>query len=243
MIEGDPFVALAAGLDNHGLAADPAGAGEMMESASLDALELELRLLPGVMAVGLEGESEQLTVQLLVASSEGTQDLRRRAAEVGRSHIDRPIYIEIEASVSRPEGRSGLVARNNRVRLLAVRVMDDQSEAEVHLAYGGARTVGRGPGDQGRGVVLATLEALEGLGASVAFEIAAVASLSLDAKQITVVVLSPADDGTDRLGVAKGATFAEAACRATLNALNRHLEAQASMAGRVFVDPVFVDPA
>ncbi len=200
--------------------------GEDMDSQSLGALELELRLLPGVVGVGLDERQEELTVRLFVSPEEGVADLRRRASEVGKSHSDRPIFIEIEGASAAAEDRHEEHPRTGRVALLAVRSHEAANEVEVHLSFHEARTVGRGSAGHGRGAAMATLEALEGLGARLRFRVEAVASVSLDFSQTTVVVLRPLSGEGDRMGVAMGSTLDESASRATLNALNRYLETE-----------------
>jgi hypothetical protein len=219
-------------------AGTPGRDGEMTVAAGNAALELELRQLPGVVGVGLDYDDGALTVHLLVSPQERVTDLRRRASEVGRSHAEGPVIIEIEGADPLSEtlvasgvtevGEAGgvpapSVAQGERVRMLAVRVVEEENEVEVHLARGSARTVGRGRCGLPEGAVLATMEALEGLGARLPFTTRATGSLLVAFDHVVVVTLGPTSGGDDRMGVARAATVEEAATKATLHALNRFL--------------------
>src|ERR1700694_5001569 len=197
-----------------------------MTEAALDALELELRLLSGVVGVGAERSADALTIHLYVDpranSIQETSELRRRASEIGRSHIEGPVFIEIEGA-NATAGRGAFSSDSPRVNLLAIREDEIEDEVEVHLSHGGARTVGRGNSRQPGGAVTATIEALEQLGAQLPSRLKAIATVTMGSGQVTVVMLGASDDGPDRLGVARAATAAESASRATPQAPNRYL--------------------
>ncbi len=220
----------------------------MANGSSTAALELELRQLPGVVGVGLEDREDVLTVHLLVSPTERVPDLRRRASEVGRSHIDGPVIIEIDCAERRaagvvsaprvatataetptaePEGGVTVaetpVAASERVRILAVRVVEEEDEVEVHLSRGGARTVGRGRRGLAEGAVMATVEALESLGARLPFKARAAGSMLVGFDYVVMVSLEPTSGGNDRMGTARAPAVEEAATKATLHALNRFL--------------------
>jgi hypothetical protein len=63
----------------------------------LDRLELELRCVPGVVAVGLEGANtgEGLVVQAVVLSHAAAPDLRSRVRRVIDAHVREPVSVEI----------------------------------------------------------------------------------------------------------------------------------------------------
>ena len=63
----------------------------------LDRLELELRCVPGVVAVGLEGDSDGdgLVVQAVVLSSAAPADLRSRVRRVLDANVREPVSLEI----------------------------------------------------------------------------------------------------------------------------------------------------
>jgi hypothetical protein len=199
----------------------------------LDALELELRQLPGVVGVGLDDTGEAVVVHLFVSPHDPPGDLRRRASEVGRSHLEGPVVIEIEAAAA--TGTSAIAAVGTspaRVRLLAVRIDEAEGEVEVHLAYGGSRTVGRGQAASSNGSVAATLEALGSLGMSLPYRPKAVATVAVGLDHIVVVSLEAENGSPDRMGVAQAATNEESAARATLHALNRLLSAEGAFRGQ-----------
>ena len=63
----------------------------------LDRLELELRCVPGVVAVGLECErdGEGLVVQAIVLASVAPPDLRARVRRVVDANVREPVSLEI----------------------------------------------------------------------------------------------------------------------------------------------------
>ena len=66
-------------------------------TTDLDRLELELRCVPGVVAVGLDRDSdgEGLLVQTVVLASVAPQDLRARIRRVVDANVREPVSIEI----------------------------------------------------------------------------------------------------------------------------------------------------
>ena len=181
-----------------------------------DALELELRLIPGVRMVAFGERSNVLLVQIGVGEDADEHELRQRAATVARAHLDEPHVVEVVG-----EG----VREGERVRVLAVIVLPDQ-EVEVHLAKGGRRTIGRyRSDDEINAAVGGALEALEALGLEVPFSPGWSGPLPDPSGQAIAVSLEAVDGATIRWGVAVGPSPAEAAVRATLDALNRHLDA------------------
>src|SRR4051794_34244345 len=115
-----------------------------MDDADIDALELELRRLPGVSFVGFDEHDGVLVVQLLAAGVPDPDDLRDRASHLSRAHLDTPVVIEVDTGPHRAP------MPGERVELLAVLPSPDGREIEVHLAYGGQRTIGRGDIGGGR---------------------------------------------------------------------------------------------
>lgn len=206
-----------------------------MIERGLAALELELRQLRGVIGVGLERSGGALLVHLLLSPGAARDEVARGAREVTRGHLDEPVTFEIEqAKKEAHPQKPGL----ERVRLVAVRSLE--GEVEVHLAHKGARTVGRGDPSGADGAVAAAIDAIEGLGVQVPFKPATVATVTQGLDYVVVVVLSPrgpAPHAVHRMGVARGATVEESACKATLHALNRYLE------GRGASEPLQEAPA
>ena len=180
----------------------------------LDALELELRQIPGVRVVGFGDREGTCVVQLGVTGEVDQEDLGRRATQLAQTHLDQPAVVELVA-----EGR----AAAERVRVLAVIILPD-GEIEVHLAKGGQRTVGRRRAqDEVASAVAGALAALEELGLAVPFQAGWAGPLGDPSGQAIAVSLEATDGAGTRWGVAVGPTPAEAAVRATLDALNRHL--------------------
>lgn len=66
-------------------------------TTDLDRLELELRCIPGVVAVGLDRDNDgrSLLVQTVVMASEATPDLRNRIRRVVDSNVREPVSLEI----------------------------------------------------------------------------------------------------------------------------------------------------
>jgi hypothetical protein len=185
-------------------------------SSQYDALELELRQISGVRMVAFGERKDVFLVQVGAGDDADEYELRHRAAAIAAAHIDGPHVVEVVGD----GGRDG-----ERVRLLAVIVLPDQ-EVEVHLGRGGRRTIGRHRGDDEiTAAVGGALEALEALGLDVPFSPGWAGSLGEPSGQAIAVSLEAVGGTGTRWGVAIGPSRAEAAVRATLDALNRHLAA------------------
>lgn len=188
---------------------------------SLDALELELRRIPGVLGVGFTDEGESVVVHVLSdVAPAAAPELRRQVSLWVRANLDRPVVIEVE-DVEPPT----VAPSRGRVRLEAVRVDGFSQSLDVHMLFGTRRAVGRAEAGSAREAAAATLEALDRLGANLPFRIdAATAALRNGPDHAVVVVLEPATAGGHKLyGVARAPSMEEAAARATLHALNRYL--------------------
>jgi hypothetical protein len=194
---------------------------------SLDELELELRRIPGVLAVGFTDEGEALVVHVLSdVAPAGAAELRRQVSLWVRANLDRPVVIEVE-DVEPP----AVSPERGRVRLEAVRVDEFSQSLDVHLLLGTRRTVGRAEAGSPRDAAAATLEALDRLGANLPFRIdAATAALRNGPDHAVVVVLEPGQGAHKLYGVARAHSMEEAAARATLHALNRYLSREAAFA-------------
>jgi hypothetical protein len=185
-------------------------------SSPYDALELELRLIPGVRVVTFGERNDVYLVQVGVGEDADEHELRQRATAVAAAHLDQPHVVEVIGEW----GREG-----ERVRMLAVLVLPDL-EVEVHLAKGGRRTIGRRrSGDEVSAAVGSVLDALEALGLDVPFKPGWSGPLPDPSGQAIAVSLEATDGTSVRWGTAVGPSAAEAAVRATLDALNRHLSA------------------
>ena len=191
------------------------------ETLPLDELELELRRLSGVSYVGFQEEEGALVVQLLAVGANDVGELRERAARLSRAHVAGPVIVEVDTGHSADEQAA---VAEERVEILAVLPSIDALEVEVHLAYAGLRTVGRGQAGVGPvEAAAATLEALRSLRLAVPYKVLTASSLSGGIGDAVVVVLGHEGTVERRFGIAAGKTDDEAAARATLQALNRSL--------------------
>jgi hypothetical protein len=179
-------------------------------------------------------------------SHRGEQPVPVSASRIAARHSDRPVAVEVvrwrTAPVVAPQpvlaaspATTEVVAADveaagepSRARLLAVLAFPDTDELEVHLVLDGRRTIGRAPVSNGiEGAVQATIDAVHDLGTEIHAHIDWARPLE-DAGDDEQVVVAVALDGVDsrsplRYGVAAGTSLIDAAARATLDALNRHL--------------------
>jgi hypothetical protein len=191
-----------------------------MTTEALNSLELELRRLPDVVGVGFTDNDDGIVVHVLAPGSPTIDELRHRVAQLGRVYLEQPVTVEVDDGT----GPISLAPVRERVRLLAVRVVADDGEVEVHLGHQSKRTVGRGPSGVPTGAAEATIEALERLGAAVPFQVHEVVSAGTPTEERVVVVLGNRDGTQTRNGVAAGVGLELITARATLHALNRYLE-------------------
>jgi hypothetical protein len=217
---------------------------------SIDDLELELRKLPGVRAAGFEELDDMLLVQLHMSESHEQINRSDRsdlpvtvsASRIAARHSDRPVAIEVVrwrlSPPATPELEPGPaaetatgaaeVAEPSRPRLLAVLAFPDTDELEVHLVLEGKRTIGRAAVSEGiEGTVGATIAAVRDLGTELNPRVRwarAIDDVGDDDQVVVAVALDDADDPSwSQYGMAAGASLIDAAARATLDALNRHL--------------------
>ncbi len=219
---------------------------------SIDDLELELRQLPGVRSAGFDDSDDVLLVQLHVSDPANRADAPDQAVPVSASriaarHSDRPVAVEIVRwrnapglarrssqprarrvpQPNRPRNRRRCAA--TRCRLLAVLSFPETDELEVHLVFDGRRTIGRAPASRGaEGSVVATLDAVRdlgtGLNARMKWARALDATIGDDSRQTVAVALEGVDARSPvNYGLSAGISLIDAASRATLDALNRHL--------------------
>lgn len=213
---------------------------------TLDELELELRKLPGVRAVGFTERDKMLFVQL---HSEGTQDseLSLQAAKIAQRGSELPVTVEVvrwqSASIPKTnalhavdlteeERASATVVsetetRGVRVKLLAVLSFPDTDEVEVHLTFGGERSVGRAKASAGlSAAVIATLDAVHEFVIDLPYRGGWAREVTPQSGHGFVVAVGiGAENGEtpSLFGAASGSSPLEAAARATLQALNRSL--------------------
>ncbi|HET6795394.1 MAG TPA: hypothetical protein VFH45_13175 [Acidimicrobiales bacterium] len=191
----------------------------------LDGLELELRRLAGVVAVAIDAQDGTTSIRV-TADARSSPSLRPLALQVARAFCEGPLSVELLEASGDHDGRdSRVLSRTSaRVRVIAVDLTPGDSEVSVHLGYGDGRSVGRSRSAPLIGAVRATLAALQGLGAELPFQIRAVSRLAAGPYAPVMVALRPTDGGAERLGIARSGSDVDSACRATLHALNRHLE-------------------
>ena len=133
-------------------------------------------------------------------------------------------------SATAPRVGPGALRGGARVSLLGAHFDAARGTSEVSLGLGPARGTGRASAGPLAGGAQATLHALEALAIDVPFYLVSAERAHGVPGEPVVVVLAPKRPGdaqtreaVERLGVATGDSDVEAASRATLGALNRHL--------------------
>lgn len=207
-----------------------------METETLNMLELELRQIPRVLGVGIEEADHALTIHLLTGAPAPHVMLLRSASEIARNHTTGQVVLTVTVSAPLPE--PSLAEKVAAVRLVGVRPRTagpDEGAASmvVELAYRKQVAGGRCDGPGPRAAAAATLLALANLGLEVPFDLKAALHLVgwLPERQVVVVALTPVDDRSDYLGAGQGATVAEAASLAVLQAVGRLDRSEASAVG------------
>ena len=200
----------------------------------LDELELELRRLPGLSGVGFTFDEDLLIIHVATHNDFEDRDrLRHLIAQQARLLVQSPIAIEIDqqsdtgAELATASAISATYpARPGRVRLLDVEIEHHTADVVVRLAHRGRHAVGRGEAGSPSDAARATMRALSALGAELPFRVEASSASgeAVGVDRAVVVLVGPVPDDGQRYGVARGESLEEAACRATLHALNRWLE-------------------
>jgi len=184
-----------------------------------DALELELRQLPGVMFVSFSEDEGTTFIELLVSPRSEHTRVRDEAALAAVNHLEGPAEIRVldppEEPATRPQGE--------RVGLSVVLPGEGEAAIEVELSRGGRRFASRALAGDTVSVGRAVVEALRGLGAIVTFDVVGFHALPSDWGAGLLAVLKDTRTGELRRGVANGRTPADAAARAVLHALNRSI--------------------
>ena len=122
---------------------------------TLDDLELELRRLPGVLAVGFS-ETEGLIIVELQAGPDASEELARDATTLAAHHLGSPTAVEIVRWGDGPPGPN-----ETRLRLIEVTTDLAAGQLAVHLARRDERAIGRASTAHGLlGVVEATVYAV-----------------------------------------------------------------------------------
>jgi hypothetical protein len=132
--------------------------------------------------------------------------------------------IDVVAAEAAERETQQVVAREPRVRLLAVLTFPDTDELEVHLTFNGQRSIGRAPASKGvLGAAEATLDALKVFVSDLDQTAAWARPMEHQdtANAYLVATELQADDTHTLHGIATGTSPIEAAARSTLHALNR----------------------
>ncbi len=185
---------------------------------SLDELDVQLRRLPGVVAVGFV-ETDDLLLVEVQAGADADDDLPRDATVLAAEHADGPVAVEIvrwgDGGPHQPEARLRLVelTTDPAAGELTVRLARDEQEA-----VGRASTAGGLPA-----AVEATVYAVRAFLPDLTYLPGWARTVETTPDRRFLVVASVTDPlaRTHRRGAAEGATPIEGAVRATLAALNR----------------------
>jgi hypothetical protein len=188
-----------------------------------EALELELRQLPGVLFVSLS-EADSTTYIELVATPLGEHaKVRDEAARAAVNHLEGPAEIRVLAPPQNQAALEDQVVPAERVGLLVVPPGEGDAAVEVQLWRRGQSSARRAVAGDTQAVGHAVLDALRGLGAIASFDLMGFHALPPDWGAGLLAVLRDTRTGELRRGVANGLTPADAAARAVLHALNRSL--------------------
>ncbi len=185
---------------------------------SLDELELELRRLRGVLAVGFVETSGVLIVEVQ-AGADAYEGLPRDATALAVEHAGGPVAVEVVRW-----GDGG--GREPRLRFVELGGGPAEGRLTVRLERDGEEAVGRAPADRG---LLAAVEATVYAARVFVPELpylpgwARVLETTPDRRFVVVASVTDPHAQQHRRGAADGSTPVEAAARATLAALNRTL--------------------
>jgi hypothetical protein len=185
---------------------------------NFDELELEVRKLPGVLAVGFAETDGGLLVEVQAGPEAGTElphDISRMAAD----HTGGPVAVELVRW-----GDGGPHESEARLRLVEIATDPAAGELTVRLARGEATALGRASTASGLlSAVEATVYAMRTFLPDLTFLPGWARTIETTPDRRFLVVASVTDPlaRTHRRGAAEGSTPIEAAARATLAALNR----------------------
>ena len=203
------------------------------EAASdVDAAEIALRRLAGVLSVTVERDEELLVVQIH-AAADAPDDLGRVAARATASLAEGSVVVEIlrSSEIQPGAGVAAPLVPEAPVppTLVAVRSVPEAGEIEAHVRLGSARTIGRAPMAQGlAGAVDAVLDALRQLipDLNLSFAWARTIETTPDRRFVVAVALHEVETRATRHGLGSGGSPIEAAARAALDAAFRRDDAE-----------------
>jgi hypothetical protein len=185
---------------------------------SLDALELQLRRLAGVVAVGFV-ETDDLVLVEVQVGPDASDDVARDATLLVAEHTRAQVAVEVVRW-----GDGGPHQPEARVQLVEVTTDAGAGEVTVRLARGDDEAQGRASTAGGLpAAVEATVVAIRGFVPELPYLPGWARTVETTPDRRFLVVASVTDPltRTHRRGAAEGATPVEGAVRATLAALNR----------------------
>ena len=185
---------------------------------SLDELELVLRTLPGVRAVGFV-EGDGLLMIEIQAGADAEETLARDATLRAHQHATGPVAVEVVRW-----GGGIEPVKDGRVQLVEVTTDPEAQELTVRIALGEEHALGRGNMERGLlGAVEATVYAIRTFVPALPFlpGWARVVETTPERQFIVVASVTEPEARRHLRGAAEGATPVDGAVRATLAALNR----------------------
>lgn len=185
----------------------------------MEALELELRQLPGVSFVSFSEEEGNTVIELVVAPGTEQARVRDEAARCAINHLEGPAKVKVLF----PPRQAEVAPGSGRVKLVLVLPSDGGASIEVQLERGAQQFASRALAGDTASVGRAVLEALRGMGAHAPYDLVGFHALPPDWGAGLLAVLRHTSTGELRRGVASGRAPADAAARAVLDALNRLL--------------------
>jgi hypothetical protein len=192
----------------------------------LDALELELRRLPGVEAVAADADPD--VVRIRVGPGHGGGDAARAALSVVKARVAHRVVVEVVGADGGEPPRSDPTpiswAPAPPLELIALRQDAETAELEVHLRGGEIRTVGRAPfADGPAGAAEATLAAWRDRPAAPPRTVAWVRTVetTADGRSVVAVALEGPGHVTVAHGIGTASNPVEATVHATIDALSR----------------------
>jgi hypothetical protein len=189
-----------------------------VSAADLDLLELQLRRLAGVIAVGF-AETDGVLVVELQAGAEAYDDLARDATLLAVEHAEGPVAVELVRW-----GDGAPPQRESRLRLVEITTDPGAGELTVRVARGDDEAIGRASTTAGLpAAVEATVYAVRTFLPELTYLPGWARTVETTPDRRFLVVASVTDPlaRIHRRGVAEGDTPVEGAVRATLAALNR----------------------
>ena len=193
-----------------------------MNPTASDALELELRQIPGVAFVAFGEDQGATLVEVGTAGPCDPDEVRAEVLRLAVGYIEGPVSVEM---VGQPTASTdGSCSPSLRVRLSLTLVEPHRPVVELHLYHRGRNVRVEARAGDHSSVAEAVIAALADLGLPVPFRLVAVHALSPELGAGTLVVFHDPVTGQVRRGLATGTSGEESTARAVLNALNRYLQ-------------------